>query len=315
MKTAVSAALALLAALTFAPASAAPPAPVASAPVGLKRTIAVESFGGSEVFGGVVAADGLSALLTDLLVDDGRFVVVERAALSGLQSEQQLGQGGSTTRETAPGSGRMIGASYLIRGAVTAYNPSAGGGGVRLGGMPGGSRLGLGAGVQGRKTTVTVSLRLIDATTGQIVATASAEGEAKSTEMDAGLVDRSSGATLGLNTLKATAMGKAAEDAMRKALAKIVIDTQQAPWTGLVVDVRGDTVILNAGADQNISEGMTFGIYRRGEALTDPSTGEVLDVDIQRLGSVRVETVRDRVSVARIIEGQSPSRGDLLKAE
>ena len=59
-------------------------------PVGLKKTIAVESFGGSEVFGGQVAADGPAALLTEILMTDGRFVVVERAALSGLQSEQQL---------------------------------------------------------------------------------------------------------------------------------------------------------------------------------------------------------------------------------
>lgn len=315
MKVSASVALAMVVALTCLPAQAAPAPPVASAPVGLKRTIAVESFGGAEVFGGLVAGDGLSALLTDLLVADGRFVVVERSALAGIQSEQQLGQSGSTTSETAAGSGKLIGASYLIRGAVTAYNPNAGGGGVRMGGIPGGSALGLGAGMQGRKTTVTVSLRLIDTTTGQVVATTSGDGVAKTTEMDAGLVDLNNGATLGLTRLKGTAMGKAAEDAMRKALAKIVLDTQRSPWTGLVVDVRSDTVILNAGADQNVTAGMTFGVYRRGETLTDPGTGEVLDVDIQRLGSVQVETVREKVSIARIVEGQSPQRGDLLKAE
>ncbi|WP_396275157.1 CsgG/HfaB family protein, partial [Hyphomonas sp.] len=146
-------ALALVAALAFSPAWA--------APAGLKKTVAVESFGGSEVFGGLVASDGPPALLTEILMTDGRFVVVERAALSGLQSEQQLGSGGSTTSETAAGTGRMIGASYLIRGAVTAFNPSAGGGGLRLGGLPGGSALGLGAGVQNRKSTVKIALRLI----------------------------------------------------------------------------------------------------------------------------------------------------------
>ncbi len=60
---------------------------------------------------------------------------------------------------------------------------------------------------------------------------------------------------------------------------------------------------------------MVFGVYRKGETLTDPGTGEVLDVDIQRLGSVQVESVREKVSVARMVEGQSPARGDLLKAE
>lgn len=307
MKMTVSLVVALLAALTFGPAWA--------QPSGLRKTVAVESFGGSEVFGGQVASDGPPALLTEILMEDGRFVVVERAALSGLQSEQQLGQGGSTRSETAPASGRMIGASYLIRGAVTAFNPSAGGGGLRLGGMPGGSALGLGAGIQSRKSTVKISLRLIDAATGQVVATSSAEGTGSSRDMDAGVVDLNNGATLGLNTLKSTSMGKALEDAIRKALAGLTVDNKRAPWTGLVVDVRGDTVILNAGADQNVGAGMVFGVYRRGETLTDPGTGEVLDVDIQRLGSVQVESVRDKVSTARMVEGQSPARGDLLKAE
>jgi curli biogenesis system outer membrane secretion channel CsgG len=307
MKTTASLVLALLAALTFGPALA--------QPSGLRKTVAVESFGGSEVFGGQVASDGPPALLTEILMEDRRFVVVERAALSGLQSEQQLGQGGSTTSETAPSSGRMIGASYLIRGAVTAYNPSAGGGGLRLGGMPGGSGLGLGAGLQSRKSTVKISLRLIDAATGQVVATSNAEGTASSRDMDAGVVDLNNGATLGLNTLKSTSMGKALEDAIRKALAGLTLDTKKTPWTGLVVDVRGETIILNAGADQNVGEGMVFGVYRKGETLTDPGTGEVLDVDIQRLGSVQVESVREKVSIARMVEGQSPSRGDLLKAE
>lgn len=297
--------------VSLSPAAWAAPSGV----VGLKKTIAVESFAGAEVFGGQVAADGPSALLTEILMSDSRFVVVERAALGGLQSEQQLGQGGATTSETAASSGRMIGASYLIRGTVTAYNPTAGGGGMRLSGVPGGSALGLGAGVQVRKSTVRISLRLIDASTGQVVATASAEGVGSSRDLDAGLVDLNNGATLGLNSLKSTSMGKALEDAIRKALAGLAVDTKRSPWTGLVVDVRGDTVILNAGADQNVGEGMTFGVYHRGETLTDPGTGEVLDVDIQRLGSVRVESVRDKVSVARIVEGQSPSRGDLLKAE
>jgi len=289
--------------------------PALAQPTALRSTVAVESFGGSEVFGGQVSADGPVALLTEVLMTDSRFVLVERVALSGLQSEQQLGQGGATTAETAPSSGRMIGASYLIRGAVTAFNPTAGGGGLRLSGVPGGSALGLGAGLQSRKSTVRVSLRLIDATTGQVVATSSADGVGTSRDADAGVVDLNNGTTLGLNALKSTSAGQALEDAIRKALIGLKADRTRAPWTGRVVDVRGESVILNAGADQNVAAGMTFGVYRQGDVLTDPGTGEVLDVDFQRLGSVQVESVREKVSIARMVEGQSPSRGDLLKAE
>jgi curli biogenesis system outer membrane secretion channel CsgG len=299
--------IAVMAALTLVQAGEAlSQQPSAPAMAGLRKTVAVESFGGTEVFGGQVSGDGLSALLSDVLLADGRFVVVERGALAGIQTEQQLSETGGS---------RMIGAGYLIRGTVTSYNPAAGGGGLRIGGSPGGSRYGLGGGVQGRKIVLKVSLRLIDATTGQVVATATAEGTATSQSTDVGILDNKSGATMGLNALKDTALGKAAEDAIRKAVGKIVLDSQKAPWKGLVVDVRGESVILNAGTDQNVTAGMVFGVYRSGEALTDPGTGEVLDVEVQRLGSVRVESVREKVSVARMVEGESPSRGDLLKPE
>ena len=83
MKT-ISVALAFVAALAFSPAWA--------QPVGLKKTVAVESFGGSEVFGGQVASDGPPALLTEILMTDGRFVVVERAALSALWQIQHTAE-------------------------------------------------------------------------------------------------------------------------------------------------------------------------------------------------------------------------------
>lgn len=278
---------------------------------GLKKTAAVDVFGGAELTAGLVAADGLTALLTDVLIQDGRFVVVERAALTSIQTEQQLGQTGATTAETAAQSNRMIGARYLIKGAITKYNPNAGGGGLSIGGVGGGL---LGAGARSKTATVTISLRLIDTTTGQVVSTVNATGSASSQGVDAGLVNKK-GATLGLNGFRETALGKACEDAIRKAVEKIVLDAGSIPWTGLVVDNRGGQIYLNAGADQNVQAGMVFTVFRQGETLTDPGTNAVLDVSFERLGTVRVETVRDKISIGQVIDGQAPARGDLIKAQ
>lgn len=298
----------------FAAPALAQPAP-APAFAGLKKTVAVDMFGGAELTQGMVAADGLAAMLTDILSRDGRFVVVERQALSSLQTEQQLGQGGSTTAETSAQPSRLIGAALLVKGAVTKFNPNAGGVGLRIGGMPSGSKLGLGGGVGSRKTTLSVSLRLIDTTTGQVISTVNADGAASSREADAGVLNKFNGSTVGLNTFRGTSLGKAAEDAITKAVAQIALDAGKVPWSGLVVDVRSDAVIINAGADQNVQPGMTFGVYRKGEVLTDPGTGAVLDVAIDRLGALRVDTVREKVSTARLVDGQSPMRGDMLKSE
>ncbi|MCR5879649.1 CsgG/HfaB family protein [Phenylobacterium sp. J367] len=312
MKPRILSLFAVLLALAGGVAAATPSA----AQAGLKKTIAVDSFGGAELTAGMVAADGLTAMLTDVLIADGRFVVVERAGLGAIQTEQQLGQSGSAGGETAAQSSRLIGAGLLVRGAITKYNPNAGTAGVRVSGLPGGALLGaMGGGLQNRKTSVAISLRLIDTTTGQVISTVAADGVAATQEADAGLANRSDGSTLGLNALKGTALGKAVEDAIKKAVERIALDAGAVPWSGLVVESRGPSVYINAGADQNVAPGMVFAIYRKGEALTDPGTGTVLDVEMTRLGRIRVDTVREKVSVASLVDGQAPARGDLLRAE
>lgn len=292
----------------------APPAAIgqpAASPVaiGLKKTVAVDTFGGAELTAGMIASDGLTAILTDILIKDGRFVVVERQALGSIQTEQQLGQSGAATVETAAQVNRLIGASYLLKGAITKYNPAAGGGGLSIGGMSG-----LGAGLRTNKATVAISLRLIDTTTGQIVATVNAEGSATSQDADAGLVGRRCGSTLGVSAFRGTSLGKAVEDAIRKAVDQIALDLGGVPWSGLIVDNRGGMIYLNAGSKQNVQAGMVFGVYRRGEVFTDPGTGAVLDVAIERLGSIRVDTVREKISIGQVVDGQPPARGDLIKS-
>lgn len=298
----------VLAALAMAPAMA------QTAPTGLRKTVAVDTFGGSELTAGAVSADGLTAMLTDILINDGRFVVVERQALSSVQSEQQLGAGGGAGAETAAQSGGLTGASLLIKGAITKYNPNAGGGGLSVGGLPSGV-FGVGAGVRTKKTTVAISLRLIDTTTGQVIATVNADGAATGQQADAGLVNNSNGSTVGANAFRETAIGKAVQDAILKAVNQIVLNAGGVPWSGLVVQNRGGLIYVNAGADQNVQPGMTFGVYRKGEPLIDPGTGLVLDVSMERLGSIRIDTVRDKFSIGQVVDGQPPSRGDLLMAE
>ena len=92
---------------------------------GLKKTIAVDTFQAAEAVGGTVTADGMTAMLTEALVKDGRFLVVERPGLGSIQNEQALAHGGATAGDAAA-SGHLIGASAIVRGAVTKYQAAAG---------------------------------------------------------------------------------------------------------------------------------------------------------------------------------------------
>ena len=71
----------------------------------LKHTIAVDAFGGGDLTEGAASPESLNALLTDALLNDGHFIVVERAGLAGVQGEQQLGQSGAalSTNRPCPG--------------------------------------------------------------------------------------------------------------------------------------------------------------------------------------------------------------------
>lgn len=256
---------------------------------GLKKTIAVDIFRATEAVGGSVTADGMTAMLTQALVEDGRFLVIE--------------QGGS------------LEASAIVRGAVTKYEAAAGGSGLNIAGGPLGGLLGGRASTRSQTAVIEIALRLVDTATGQVVSTSSAEGRASSRTSEAGLVENYGGGRLGGEIFRATPIGQAGQDAIVRAVDQIASGMRRVAWSAIVVDAAENGVYLNAGADRNVQPGLTLTVWRPGRTLTDPGTGEVLDQEMSRIGRVRVETVRDRLSVASVAEGDMPVRGDVLKAD
>jgi len=288
----------VLAGATLALTTAAAPPVLARAMVqnraaydGLKKTIAVDIFRATEAVGGSVTADGMTAMLTQALVEDGRFLVIE------------------------DGGGGPMAASAIVRGAVTKYEAAAGGSGLNIAGGPLGGLLGARAGTRSQTAVIEIALRLIDAATGQVVSTSSAEGRASSRTSEAGLVENFGGARLGGEIFRATPIGQAGQDAIVRAVEQIASGMRRVAWSAIVVDAAENGVYLNAGADRNVQPGLTLAVWRPGRTLTDPGTGEVLDQEMTRIGQVQVETVRDRLSIASVLSGELPMRGDVLKAD
>lgn len=256
---------------------------------GLKKTIAVDIFRATEAVGGSVTADGMTAMLTQALVEDGRFLVIE--------------QGGS------------LEASAIVRGAVTKYEAAAGGSGLNISGGPLGGLLGGRASTRSQTAVIEIALRLVDTATGQVVSTSSAEGRASSRTSEAGLVENYGGARLGGEIFRATPIGQAGQDAIVRAVEHIASGMRRVAWSAMVVDAAENGVYLNAGADRNVQPGLTLAVWRPGRTLTDPGTGEVLDQEMTRIGQVQVATVRDRLSIASVLSGEPPMRGDVLKVD
>lgn len=281
----------MLATGAAAPARARPASQDRSRYDGLKKTIAVELFRATETVGGTVTAEGMTAMLTQALVEDGRFLVIED------------GQGGP------------MAASAIVRGTVTKYEAAAGGGGLNISGGPLGGLLGARAGTRSQTAVIEIALRLVDASTGQVISTSSAEGRASSRTSEAGLVENYGSGRLGGEIFRATPIGQAGQDAIVRAVDQIASGMRRVAWSATVVDAAENGVYLNAGADRNVQPGLTLAVWRPGRTLTDPGTGEVLDQEMTRIGQVQVETVRDRISIAAVVDGEMPLRGDVLKAD
>lgn len=310
-----AAGLGLAGAVTFAQTAAA-----TEPSVGPKKTVAVEQFQATESTGGSLTADGMTALLTAALVQDGRFVVLERPGLLAVQAEQALGQSGAANIETAARPGQLIGASVIVRAAVTKFQPNASGGGLTLGGMNMGrlgSLLSSGLELKNQNAMMEIGLRLIDTTTGQVVSTSAAQGTAGGSSLGVTATNTNSGLSLGAMAFRNSPMGQAGEQAILKAVELIAAAMRNVPWAAQVVDVAdaASSIYVSAGADRSVTPGLVLAVYRKGRVLTDPSTGLVLDVELRKLGTARVTAVRERVSIAQFEGAEPPARGDILGLE
>ena len=71
---------------------------------------------------------------------------------------------------------------------------------------------------------------------------------------------------------------------------------------GEVVDVQGEQLYLSLGARDQVLEGMRLNVFREGEALTSPTTGEVLGRLEENLGTVTVTQVAETYAVAALTD-------------
>ncbi len=133
--------------------------------------------------GGVGTQDigeGISDLIVDELVNDGSFRVIERKRLDAILAEQNFSNSerADPSAKTVAQLGKALGVQYLVVGSITKFgteqsNKSFGGGGY-------GSAFGLGqVGTAKGKANVAITARIIDTSTGEIMASAKGDGTSK----------------------------------------------------------------------------------------------------------------------------------------
>lgn len=123
-------------------------------------------------------------MMTSALVESDRFIVLERAQLKSILTEQELAGKGVTSGTATPGLGKMAGVQLMIFGAVTEFGAAdkgsdtsigAGGGSGVLGGLLSGA-----ISRQSSSGSFAMDFRIVDTTTGRILETHTVREELES---------------------------------------------------------------------------------------------------------------------------------------
>ena len=313
------------------PASAPTAAPAVAPPQGPKKRVAVMSFDYGTVMSSVQAVfgtnqdvgRGISDLLVMKLVNDGKYSVIERAALEKVLGEQNFSNSNRADSSTAAKIGKVLGVDVIIIGSITQFGrddkkTTVGGGGFGLG------KIGLG-GVQSRnaKAVVAVTARMIDTSTGEILAVA--EGNGESARGGTSLVGGGAGSSGGgggafdmsSSNFGATILGEAVHKAVDSLGQQLddkaaAMPTHKVEISGLVADVSGNSLILNVGSKSGVKVGDVLQISRVVRTVKDPATGKVIKSIANKIGDAKVTEVDENSATAIFTGAEVAKVGDAV---
>lgn len=237
---------------------------------GLKRKVAIGRFTNETQYAKGLFYDkendpmGKQALdiLSAKLAASGKFMLLERNDLGKLLEEAGNSEGGF----------QKIGADYLIIGSITEYG-----------------RKNVGD-VKVFSTTKTqiveaaVSIRLVDVSTGLIIYSDEAKGDAE-------LKTKSSMGIGGRADFDATLSDKAISAAISQLVENIINKCTNKPWRAYLLAADSEATIISGGASQGIKVGDLFAVKSKGKTVTNPQTGIKIELPGKAVGKVEILSV------------------------
>ena len=253
--------------------------------------------------------DAWGTILTDQLVQSGKFIVLGEKDMRGeALAEQDFAASGRTAQgKKAPKTGRMTPAQLLVKGAITHVQETKGAGGGF--GLSKGPLSGLRIGADTGSAEINVTIYVVDSATGQVKGSKSVIGKSGKKGLKLGYGGSKLGGLTGdLGGFEKDNMGLATTDAINQAMEYIISQLGGIPWEGSVSLVKPDKLIINRGTREGVAVGMKFDIGKV-EEVVDEDTGEVLDSEMTKVGTVTVTEVKEKVAYTTPLEGAEKGMG------
>ncbi len=323
-------AIAPCAAQQLAPPAAQSAAPALAQPAGPKKRVAVMNFDYGTVktvVASIFGTDqdvgkGITDLMVQKLVQDGKYSVIERAALDKIIAEQNFSNSDRADPTSAAKIGRILGVDTIILGSITKFGRDD----KQIGGVGGGHSGWTGAiagmGKKESKAVVAITARMVNTTTGEILAAVTGNGESSRSGLmlgGAGNNGYSGGGgafNMSSSNFAQTILGEAVNKAVNDASTQLddkagTLPTYKATYSGVVADVSGNTLIINVGNKVGVRVGDVMQISRPVRTVKDPTTGKVLKTVTNQLGTATVTDV-DADSATVTYSGATPPKvGDV----
>ncbi len=289
---------------------------------GTVRSSETAIFGGDQDIG-----KGISDMLVQKLVQDGKYSVIERNAIDKVLGEQNLSNSDRADASTAAKIGKILGVEAIIIGSITQFGRDDQHTNIGAGGFGGyGSKLGIGGvGSHKSKAVVGITARLVNTSTGQIMAAVTGTGE--STRSGTSLIGAGAGGgsgggaalDMGSSNFAQTILGEATKQAVNDTAnqldeAATKLPTVKVSVSGLVADVSGNTLILNVGSKAGLKTGDTLEINRQVRTIKDPATGKILKAISDKVGTATVTQVDQDSATATFNGSTEPKVGDAAQS-
>ena len=249
------------------------------------KTVAVGNFiDGTHSRYGKMICEQLQSSIQNGLVQNKNYTVVERSNLDQIFKELGLQNSGVVDSSSAIEIGNLSGADYTLMGKVVEaeinpYNNLA---------------------YEGLKAKVAVSVQIVDNETGQVLSSDMvSDTDSSATKNNLKKFIKSDLVPGHMSVNSDSLIYNAAEKVANKVLERM---NKINPLVGMVVAVKPneDTVTFDLGYEDGVKEGDIYTIYAEAEPIVHPVTGEILGVDEKYVGTVKVEEVRNNLSIAKI---------------
>jgi len=249
----------------------------------------------------------MADLLIAELMQNRNYELIERSKLNRVTQEQALGASGLVDQSNAAQIGKVAGLDYIVLGTLSeasaAYSSTP-------------SFVVKGQTDYYAEVRITVNVNVVEVETGKIVL---AEKGNNKDNIQLGHSPGMKVSDEGFMTVAKNAIKKAAFRIMSR------IAPNQAKVLAALKDGKSyKEVTINQGSDDGVREGAKWVIFREGEALTDPDTGEVLDVQQIDVAWITITKVNARSAVAKVAKMMKDpqnkgdfeiNRGDLAKMQ